>query len=169
MSGLRVIACERFLRTGRSQLHDLARAARGGDPAALDAVAAIMSAGAAREAPALGSAIGVTVVPMAGHHAGSFSGPAPELARRLCAAQPAWRAAVGPERLADAPHALHTDARDPAAEAATIGWRDVPGDGPILLVDDVVRTGASLAAAWLAAPPGIRERLVALVAFRAEG
>ena len=168
MSGLRVIACGSFHRTGRSELHDLAQAARRGDPAALDAVAAILSAGVAREAPALRAATDVTVVPMAGHRAGSVSGPAQELALRLCAAHPGWKAAVGPERLADAPHALDADARDPVAEATTVAWRDVPGDGPVLLVDDVVRTGASLEAAWLAAPSRIRERLVALAAFRAE-
>ena len=169
MSRLRVIAGAAFRRGEPSELHDLARAARSGDSAALEAMAAVLLAGVAREAPDLLAAEGVTVVPMAGHLAGTASGPAEGLARGLCIARPGWLEAPGPERLADAPAASVAGERDPAQEAATLRWPGVRGRGPVLLVDDVVRTGASLEAARLAAPARLRERLVAAVAFRAEG
>ena len=104
---------------------------------------------------------------MAGHLSGAVSGSAQRLVDRLCAAGPGWEAGEGPERTADAPRALDAGPRDRTAEAATLRWPAVPGTGPVLLVDDVVHTGASLEAAWLAAPPPLRDRLVALVAFRA--
>ena len=167
MRNLRVIACASFRRDGPSELHDLARALRGGDEAALDAVVAIVLAGAAREAPNLLAAPDAILIPMAGHLTGTVSGSAQRLVDRLCAAGPGWAPAQGPERIADAPRALDAGVRDPA-EAATLHWPDVPGKGPVLLIDDVVHTGASLEAVWLAAPAGIRDRLVAVVAFRAE-
>ena len=168
MSGLRVIACASFRRDGPSELHDLARALRASDEKALDAVVAILLAGLAREAPELASATGVALVPMAGHHAATVSGPAMRLVDRLCADHPGWLAALGPERIADGPRAFDAGRRDPAAEAATIRWRAVAGSGPVLLVDDVVHSGASLDAAWFAAPEHLRGRLLGLVAFRAE-
>ncbi len=169
MSALRVIVGASFRRAGPSELHDLARGARSGDPAALEAVAAILLAALARESPDLLVAPKVVVVPMAGHLAGTVSGPSGWLASRLCLARHDWVLAAGPERCEDAPPASGASARDPAAEAATLRWPDVAADGPVVLVDDVVRSGASLEAAWLAAPANLRTRLVALVAFRAEG
>jgi hypothetical protein len=168
VSGLRVIACASFHRDGRSELHDLARALRASDETALDAVVAIALAGLARDAPDVAASTDAMLVPMAGHLAGTVSGPAMRLTHRLCADHPGWAAASGPERVADAPAAIDAGPRGPAAEAATLRWPAVTGTGAVLLVDDVVHTGASLDAAWLAAPPGLRERLVALVAFRAE-
>jgi len=169
VSGLRVIACATFRRGGPSELHDLARAMRDAEATALDAVVAVVHAGLAREAPELAASTDAILVPMAGHLAGTVSGSAQRLVGRLSADHPAWTASIRPERMADAPRAVDAGPRDPAAEAATLLWRDIPGVGPVLLVDDVVHTGASLDAAWLAAPPALRERLVALVAFRAEG
>ena len=169
MSGLRVIACATFRRGGPSELHDLARAMRDAEATALDAVVAVVLAGLARDAPELAASTDAILVPMAGHLAGTVSGSARRLAGRLAADHPAWTASIGPERIADAPRAVDAGPRDPAAEAATLRWSDIPGAGPVFLVDDVVHTGASLDAAWLAAPPALRERLVALVAFRAEG
>jgi len=167
VSGLRVIACASFRRDGPSELHDLARALRAGDEAALNAVVAIVLVGLAREAPELLASTDAVLVPMAGHLAGTVSGSAARLADRLCAEGPGWVTAPGPERLAEAPRAIDAGPRDPDAEAATLRWPVLPGGGPVLLADDVVYSGASLEAAWLAAPPALRERLVALVAFRA--
>ena len=167
MSGLRVIACASFRRDGPSALHDVARALRAGDEAALDTVAAIVLTGLAREAPELMAATDAVLVPMAGHLAGTVSGSAARLADRLHAGGPGWASAPGPERTADAPRALDAWPRDPDTEAMTLRWPAVPGDGPVILVDDVVHTGGSLEAAWLAAPLELRDRLIALVAFRA--
>lgn len=167
MSELRVIACASFRRDGPSALHDTARGLREGDRAALVEVTAIMLAGLVREAPDLAAATRVTLVPMVGHRAGTASGPADRLAVALRNAHPGWSTIVGLERLTDAPRARDAGVREPAAEAATIRWRTIPGTGPLLLVDDVVHTGASLEAAWLAAPEDVRARLVALAALRA--
>lgn len=167
MSGLRVIAGASFPRDGESALHGLARALRAGDPAAVAPVASILAAGLTREAPELDVAGSVVVVPMAGHLVGTLSGRAAELAEGLVARHPGWTLAAGPERVSDAPAAMTAESRQPLAEAGTLRWPGIPGDVPVLLVDDVVRTGASLEAAWLAAPPELRVRLSAVTAFRA--
>jgi len=164
-----VIACASFRRDGPSELHDLARALRAGDEEPLDAVVAVVFAGLAREAPELLASADAVLVPMAGHLAGTVSGPARRLVERLGATGPGWAFGPGPERIVDAPRAMDVGARDAAAEAASLRWPPVAGRGPVLLIDDVVHTGASLEAAWLAAPRSLRDRLVALVAFRADG
>jgi hypothetical protein len=166
-SRLRVIVGASFDRAGASELHDLARAFRAGDDAAAEAVSAIILAGLAREAPELDAAVGVTLVPMAGHEARTQSGRAERLAAALAAAHLGWTIQALIERIADAPRALDGGPRDPHAESATLRWSAVDGDGAVVLVDDVVHTGASLEAAWLVAPTELRARLVALAAFRA--
>jgi hypothetical protein len=168
MSELRVIVGASFPRHGESALHDLAMAVRGGDPGAIAPVASILAAGLEREIPEAGDLDGVTLVPMASHLAGTASGPAVELAEVLRHRHASWGLAPSIERLADVPRAMDARERDAAAEAATLRWTDVPGEGLVLLIDDVVHSGATLEAAWLAAPPEVRARLVALVAFRAE-
>jgi hypothetical protein len=168
VTGLRIIACTTFARSGPSELHDLARAFRHGDPDAVERVTVQTIAGLRREAPGLAATTDVTVVPMAGHVAGTGSGSADRLAVALAEAHPGWTTTAAIERVADAPRAMDATARVPAAEAATLRWSSVHGTGPILLVDDVVHTGASLEAAWLAAPPELRGRLIAIVAFRAQ-
>lgn len=165
----RVVAGAGFPRGEPSALHDLARALRAGDADALEAVAAVVLAGLARQAPALLAATGVTVVPMAGHLPGEPSGASRRLAERLALDLPGWVAGAGPARIAVAPSAIDGGPRAPATEAATLRWPGVAGAGPVVLVDDVVRSGATLEAAWLAAPAGLRARLVLLAAFRAEG
>jgi hypothetical protein len=167
VTGLRVIACASFRRDGPSELHDLARALRGESDAALDAVVAMMLAGLEREALDIASAPDAVLVPMAGHLAGTISGPAKRLVDRLGSDRMGPAAVTGLRRISDAPKAADAHPRDVAAEASTLQWGVIPGDGPILLVDDVVHTGASLDAAWLAAPARLRGRLVAVVAFRA--
>lgn len=168
MSTLRVIACAAFRRDGQSALHELARRCRGGEPDALARVAALVADGLAREAPDLDAARKVHVVAMAGHLAGTPSGRSPDLAASLVERHPTWVLAAGLERVSDAPAARAGQSRDPTAEAGTLRWALPEGETPVLLVDDVVHTGASLEAAWLAAPPRLRQRLLAVVAFRAE-
>jgi hypothetical protein len=170
MSELRVIACAAFPREGSSPGHDLVRAFRAGDAAAFVAVRSLLVAGLEREAPDLWVEPRAIVVSMPGHLADSRSPALDRLATALADGQAGWQAGGGVlERVADGPAAKDGRPRDPAAEAATLRWGPVPGTGAVVLLDDVVHTGASLEAARLAAPPEIRERLAAVVAFRAEG
>jgi hypothetical protein len=167
VSGLRVIAGASFSRVGPSGEHDLARAARTLDTTALAVMAAILADGLERDAPEVAAAADAVVVPMAGHLAGSASGPARQLAAALVVRFPRWSITAALLRLADAPAAVPVGLRVATDEAATLRWDAVPGAGPVIIVDDVVHSGASLEAAWLAAPPGLRARLLAAVVFRA--
>ena len=168
MTGPRVIACSVFPRDVGSPRHDLVRAFRAGDEPAFAAVAALVSDGLAREAPELDRDAGVVAVPMPGHRTATGSAPLERLAALLASDHPGWSAMPGAlNRVENAPEGKAGGPRDPAAEAATLRWSKVPGKGPVLLLDDVMRSGATLDAAALAAPPAIRARLVALVAFRA--
>lgn len=170
MSALRIVACAAFPRAGASPIHDLVRAFRAGDEAAFEKVLALVRAGLAREAPDVASADDVVLAVIPGHRAGSAPGPMARLAAAIADDRPGWRVEAGlVARVADAPEGKNAPARDAGAEAATLHWGPVPGGGPVLLLDDVVRTGASLEAARLAAPPRVRQRIVGLVAFRALG
>ena len=176
MSVPEVAALATFPRGSPSRLHDLARAFHEGDPAASDEVAALVAAYLAghggRRLPAAASSERVAAVAVPGHLAGSVNRPVERLLERLgleVATLVAWPGAL--VRIAEAPEARDGDGpRDPAAEAATLRWHVDRLDGAvggILLVDDVVRTGATFEAAMLAAPAGLRERIVPLAVFRA--
>ncbi len=166
---MRVIVGATFRRSGASGLHDLARALRSGSPSALEDVGVILRAGLRRAAPDIAAAASVVVVPMAGHRAGSLSGAAGLLAEQVLVEHPQWTVAHALERVSDVAPATAADGpRDALLEAGTLRWRDVPGEDLILLVDDVVHTGASVEAARLAASSALRARLAVLVAFRAE-
>ena len=167
MTPLRVIVGASFPRDGPSELHDLAKALRAGDGRAVGRVLPILGRGLEEQAPSTAATADVTLVPMAGHRAGTVSGAALLLADQLAAAHPRWTVARALERIHDMPAARALGSRDPATEAGSLRWATVTGAGPVLLIDDVVHTGASLDSAWLAAPAELRERLVALVAFRA--
>jgi hypothetical protein len=172
---VRVIACATFPREGASARHDLARAFRDGDEAAFDAVLALVVAVLGRPGGVLGGETAqgsVAAVAVPGHTAGARNLPCERLVAALASRFPALRVAPGAlVRVADAPAALGAAERDPAAESSTLAWR--PGLVPsaattLLLVDDVVRSGATLAAAVLAAPPSIAPRIVPVAVFRAE-
>lgn len=167
MSALRVITCGSFPADAPSPAHDLVRAFRAGDAAAFAAVLELVSDRLAVQDPSLATADGVTVVAMPGHLAGRRLGPLERLSRALAATHPGWRAAAALARVADGPEGKDAGRRDAQVEAGSLRWADVPGEGPVLVLDDVVRSGATLSAAWLAAPSGLRERLVALAAYSA--
>jgi hypothetical protein len=168
--GTPIRACASFPLDAQSDLHDLARAFHGGDEAAIDAVARLVAdavragvVGPPGEVPAA-----VVVVP--GHLPGSRNEPTLALARRLVAAlgwpEPANGVLV---RIVPAPAARSATERTAAEEAATLRWHadPLPVAGDVVLLDDVVRTGATLTAAVLAAPPWLRGHLLPVAVFQA--
>jgi hypothetical protein len=133
-------------------------------------------------------AVRVPAVAVPGHHAGTGNDACTRLITRLAAAVPWLVPAPGLlERVADAPEGRTAPDRDPAAEAETLCWHlerlptgayqapiahpgsasDASGLRPILLLDDVVRSGSTLAAAIHAAPADIAARIVPVAVFRA--
>jgi predicted hotdog family 3-hydroxylacyl-ACP dehydratase len=167
--GIPVRACASFPLDAPSDLHDLARAFHAADAAALDAVVRLVTdavhAGAAGVSTAPAA---VVVVP--GHLPGSRNEPTLALAQRLVATLGWPRPGDGIlVRLAPAPEGRTAVGRLPAEEAATLRWHtgDLPDAGTVVLLDDVVRTGSTLAAAVAAAPVGLRERLLPIAVFRA--
>ena len=148
--------------------HDLLRAFRSGDPAAAARVEA--AARAALDALPDLAPPGTLAVAVPGHLVGSRNAPCAALLRAIGPSQ-GWTVAPAGllTRIADAPEGKRFGPRDAAAEAATLAWDAAlePADtGRILLVDDVVASGASLRAAAAAIPGVWRERTALLAAFR---
>ncbi len=181
-----VVSFSSFARAGASPLHDLARAFRAGDPEALASVLALagpaldrwFDATPAPGASASGSVPVVVAIPLPGHLAGSLNEPCLALLHALAATRPRLVPVPGLlARIADAPEAKLAPppplARLPSEEAETLAWRPdlLPADlasAPILLLDDIVRSGASLLAAIAAAPPSLAPRITPAAIFRAQ-
>jgi hypothetical protein len=168
---LRVVSCARFTRDLPSAEHDLARAFRTGDPAALAVVLALVRETLAREGARLVTP-GTLAIAVPGHAAGSVNAPCEALIAALATELPGLVPGPGVlVRVADAPEGKTGPPRDAGSEAATLRWRDdlvPPGIARVLLVDDVVRSGASFEAAVAALPARLAASAVALAVFRAE-
>lgn len=183
-----IAACASFVDDGPSPLHDLVRRLRAGDTDALQAAVDLV-AGALREglpglphvrAPAIADdtdppprtpAFAVAAVTVPGHRAGTANVACERVLERLALTIPWLRPSPGAlVRVADAAEGKRGGTRDPSGEAATLAWRAErlrSDDGPILLLDDVVRSGASIEAAITAAPAAVGSRIVPLAVFRA--
>ena len=147
-------------------LHDLVRTARAGSP---EAILEIVS-GVRREVTALWPELSdATVVPVPRH----VPGPAHGLVVAVCDAiadARGWRmAADSLRRTRPAPEGKVGGTRDPETEAATLTW-DGSTPGPVIvLVDDVVRSGATMNACVSAVRASGDERtLLAVALARAE-
>jgi hypothetical protein len=165
-----ILACASFPIDTPSGLHELARAFHGGDPDVLEAVTAIVVDGLRRGAAGDHLTMPAAVVVVPGHAPASVNGPCLALARRLVdtLGWPAPSQGVL-ARIAPAPEGRTATGRIPGDETVTLRWHAelLPAAGSIVLLDDVVRSGATLMAASLAAPVRLRERLVPLAVFRA--
>ena len=164
------VTCIAFPRDAAGPRHDLLRAFRAGDLGAFAEVHAMVRLAVAPHAAHLFGA-GTIAVAVPGHRAGSVNAPCESLSRALAAEFPALLPGPGVlVRIRDAPEAKAGHRRDPAAEAATLSWRPslVPaGVRRVLLVDDVLRSGATLGAAWAAVPASLAGSTVALAVFHA--
>jgi hypothetical protein len=155
-----------FSLDGDDPLHDLVRSARTGDPeAVLEALRQVR-----RSITAVWPEVtDATVVPVPRH----VPGPANRLVMATCeeiAVTRGWR--VGWDalrRTRPAPEGKAGGMRDPETEAGTLTWAGATPGPVIVLVDDVVRTGASIQACGRAVRArGDKRTLLAVALARAE-
>jgi predicted amidophosphoribosyltransferase len=125
-------------------LHRLVRAARAGDPAATSSILAAVDAAAASQAlPMLADP---AVVPVPGHAPDSVP-PLVEAVARRASRVMGWRYVEGAlVRRRGTAEAKLGGPRGLVTEAETLEWLATPHSEVIVLVDDVVRSGMTLAA-----------------------
>jgi predicted amidophosphoribosyltransferase len=126
---------------GPSPLHELLRAARAGRPAARRTILERLGS-----TPAPTTVRNALVVPVPGHAAGP---PDAWLTLLATTVARAWGWRCEPKALVrgvSIAEAKRGGSRDPANEGGTLLWTPPGGDDPIVLFDDVVRTGTTLEA-----------------------
>ncbi len=165
------VTCIPFVRDLPDPRHDLLRAFRAGDP---DAFTEVARAGAPGSRPAGGAPVRTRhdrrrrSRPPGGVGERALRGADPCPRRRVPG--PGCRAPGCSIRVRDSAEAKAGNRRDPVAEVATLSWdvRLVPaGVRRVLLVDDVLRSGATLVAAAMAVPSGLAASTIALAVFHA--
>lgn len=148
------------------ELHDLVRAAHGGNPEAVSAVVERVRPAARVVWPHVPQAL---VVPVPGHLPGPVHPLLQAVAAEIATVR-GWHQANVLRRRSPGPEAKAGGDRDPEAEAATLEVRLPTSRGAIVLVDDVVRTGASLrACAGAIRATGDDRVVVAVVLAAAKG
>jgi hypothetical protein len=124
------------------ELHDLVRAAHGGSPEAVSAVIECVRPAARSVWPHITEAF---VVPVPGHLPGPVHPLLQAVSAEIATAR-GWHQSDVLRRRSPGPEAKAGGDRDPEAEATTLEVRRPTSPAAIVLVDDVVRTGASLRA-----------------------
>jgi hypothetical protein len=166
---LDIVTCVTFRRDRRSADHDVLRAFRAGDADAFGWVLnRVLTTLAERPHRLRGPKVMAVAVP--GHRIGDRNVPCTTLIEAL--AGPLGLLPADPGvlvRIADGPEAKTMGPRDPDREAGLLAWDEsrVPaGIRRVLLVDDVVASGATLEAAFRAVPARLRSATRALAVFR---
>ena len=147
-------------------LHELIRAARGGTPAAMRKITEAIRRTSGGVWPEITDAV---VVPVPRH----VPGPAHRLVMATCAEvgrTRRWPVATDALlRTRSASEGKAGGARDPEAEANTLTWIASTPGSVIVLVDDVLRSGATIQACAMAVrASGDQRTLLALALARAE-
>jgi hypothetical protein len=164
------LTCISFRRDVPTPGHELLRAFRAGDPDAFSEILARVRLAVAPLAARLFDP-GTLAVAVPGHREGSTNAPCEVLIAALAAE---FKDLVpGPGvlvRVHDAPEAKIADWRNPQAEVMSLRWGQhaVPRNvRRVLLVDDVVRSGSTFAAASMVVPTRLASSTIALAVFRA--
>jgi predicted amidophosphoribosyltransferase len=147
-------------------LHDLLRTARTGD---VKAISEILERVRIADTLAWPAVERVLVVAVPGHRTGPANGLVLAVAGALALAHGWDQGRDALRRIRPSPEAKAGGARDAAGEAATLDWQAAPEAGTIVLVDDVIRTGTTLAACLTAIRTAgdVRPVFAAVLAARA--